>query len=41
MKEGHIDLSNNSAERGIKPFAIARKNFLFSNSKKTAPSPQQ
>lgn len=30
LKDGHLELSNNS-ERGVKPFVIARKNFLFSN----------
>jgi transposase len=33
LNDGHLELSNNSAERGIKPFVIARKNFLFSNTK--------
>lgn len=32
LEDGHIPLSNNLAERGIKPFVICRKNFLFSNS---------
>ena len=31
LEDGHIPLSNNLAERGIKPFVICRKNFLFSN----------
>ena len=31
LKDGHLELSNNSAERGVKPFVMARKNFLFSN----------
>ena len=31
LKDGHLELSNNFAERGVKPFVIARKNFLFSN----------
>jgi transposase len=31
LKDGHLDLSNNISERAIKPFVIARKNFLFSN----------
>ena len=31
LNDGHLDLSNNSAERGVKPFVMARKNFLFSN----------
>ena len=31
MEDGHIPLSNNLAEKGIKPFVICRKNFLFYN----------
>ena len=31
LEDGRIDLSNNRAERSIKPFVIARKNFLFAN----------
>ncbi len=31
LKDGRIELSNNRAERSIKPFVIARKNFLFAN----------
>ena len=31
LKDGHLELSNNSVERGIKPFVMAKKNFLFSN----------
>lgn len=27
--DGHIELTNNAAERAIKPFVIDRKNFLF------------
>lgn len=38
QKDGHLELSNNSAERGIKPFVIARKNFLFSNTENGAES---
>ena len=29
--EERIELSNNRAERSIKPFVISRKNFLFAN----------
>lgn len=29
-ESGYLDLSNNIAERAVKPFVIARKNFLFS-----------
>lgn len=31
-----LELSNNRAERSIKPFVIGRKNWLFSNSQKGA-----
>ena len=31
LEDGRIELSNNRAERSIKPFVIARKNFLFAN----------
>ena len=31
MLDGKIDLSNNLAERSIKPFVMGRKNFLFMN----------
>lgn len=31
LSDGNIPLDNNLAERGIKPFVINRKNFLFSN----------
>ena len=31
LNDGHIPLSNNLAERAVKPFVICRKNFLFSN----------
>jgi transposase len=36
--DGHLDLSNNISERAIKPFVIARKNFLFSNTENGATS---
>lgn len=29
FKDGRCELSNNLAEQRIKPFVIARKNFLF------------
>ena len=38
LKDGHLELSNNSAERGVKPFVMARKNFLFSNTSNGADS---
>ena len=31
LLDGRIELSNNRAERSIKPFVISRKNFLFAN----------
>ena len=31
LKDGRLELSNQRAERSIKPFVIARKNFLFIN----------
>ena len=31
MKDGRLEISNNRAERSIKPFVIDRKNFLFAN----------
>lgn len=36
LSDGHIPIDNNLAERGIKPFVINRKNFLFSNTEKGA-----
>jgi len=32
LLDGRLELSNNRAERTIKPFVISRKNFLFANS---------
>lgn len=31
LKDGRLEISNNRAERSIKPFVIDRKNFLFAN----------
>ena len=31
LKDGRLELSNNRAERSIKPFVIDRKNYLFAN----------
>ena len=31
LKDGRLEISNNRAERSIKPFVISRKNFLFAN----------
>jgi transposase len=31
LEDGRLELSNNRAERSIKPFVMSRKNFLFAN----------
>lgn len=36
LEDGRLELSNNIAERSIKPFVIGRKNWLFSNTPKGA-----
>ena len=36
MLDGRLEISNNRAERAIKPFVIGRKNFLFSKSPRGA-----
>ena len=36
LKDGRLEISNNRAERSIKPFVINRKNFLFANTPKGA-----
>ena len=36
LKDGRLEMSNNRAERSIKPFVIDRKNFLFANTPKGA-----
>ena len=36
LKDGRLELSNNRAERSIKPFVIDRNNFLFANTPKGA-----
>jgi len=38
LLDGRLELSNNRAERSIKPFVIGRKNWLFSNTPKGADS---
>ena len=38
LKDGRLELSNNRAERSIKPFVIDRKNFLFANTPSGAAS---
>ena len=36
LLDGRIEISNNRAERSIKPFVMSRKNFLFANTQKGA-----
>jgi len=36
LLDGRLEISNNRAERSIKPFVIGRKNFLFSNTPRGA-----
>jgi transposase len=36
LLDGRLELSNNKAERTIKPFVISRKNFLFANTPRGA-----
>jgi len=36
LLDDRLELSNNRAERGIKPFVIGRKNWLFSNTPRGA-----
>jgi hypothetical protein len=36
--DGRLDLSNNRAERGVKPLVLGRKNWLFCNTPKGAES---
>ncbi|MFI3170637.1 MAG: IS66 family transposase [Faecalibacterium sp.] len=38
LLDGRLELSNNLAERTVKPFVMARKNFLFSDTAKGAES---
>ncbi len=38
LKDGRLELSNNRAERAVKPFVINRKNFLFCNTPRGAQS---
>ena len=38
LLDGRIEISNNRAERSIKPFVISRKNFLFANTPSGAES---
>ena len=32
LKNGHLELDNNTAERAVKPVAIGRKNWMFAGS---------
>jgi len=36
LEDGRLEISNNRAERSMKPFVIDRKNFLFANTPKGA-----
>jgi transposase len=36
LEDGRLEISNNRAERSIKPFVISRKNFLFANTPRGA-----
>lgn len=36
LDDGKLPLDNNLAERGIKPFVIVRKNFLFGDTPRGA-----
>lgn len=36
LMDGRLEISNNRAERSIKPFVIGRKNFLFANTPRGA-----
>jgi transposase len=36
LLDGRLEMSNNRAERSIKPFVIGRKNFLFANTARGA-----
>lgn len=38
LNDGRLEISNNLAERSIKPFVIDRKNFLFANTPRGATS---
>lgn len=38
LLDGRLEISNNRAERSIKPFVIDRKNFLFANTVRGAKS---
>ena len=38
LQDGRLEISNNRAERSIKPFVMGRKNFLFANTPRGAQS---
>ena len=38
LEDGRLEISNNRAERSIKPFVMGRKNFLFCNTPRGAHS---
>ena len=38
LEDGRLEISNNRAERSIKPFVMGRKNFLFCNTQRGAHS---
>jgi transposase len=38
LSDGRVEIDNNATERDIKPFVMARKNFLFSCTPKGADS---
>lgn len=38
LEDGSLELSNNRAERSMKPFVMGRKNWLFSNTSAGAQS---
>jgi len=38
LSDGHLEIDNNRAERSIRPFVMARKNFMFCNTPKGAKS---
>ena len=38
LEDGRLEISNNRAERSIKPFVMSRKNFLFANTARGAKS---
>jgi len=41
VEEGYLPIDNNPAERGIRPFVIGRKNWLFSDTSKGATASAQ